>query len=333
MIECSEGGAGPGEARTVERIVDSHCHIASTRYIPRSFIEGAVSNMALSLRGRGVEVSRELLADRFTAKMADDRCDELVAEMDAAGITCAALLFIDFRFACGDCEWDLAGLLAAHVDVLKRHPNRFVLFAGIDPRSGQAGVDLLERSARDGEVAGLKLYPPCGFDAADPRLDPLFEVCADYGLPVLVHTGATSPALCFDTSRPETLDRPARRFPSVNFIMAHGSTHYVDECVMMCAYRPNIYLDISAYQAMPLAHLAPLFTRQINHKILFGTDWPVFRLQGTQRAFVDQLLGPQGVLRHLHQRELEAIFHDTFEALLAGPAGRTLAPAAQIGAI
>jgi predicted TIM-barrel fold metal-dependent hydrolase len=86
---------------------------------------------------------------------------------------------------------------------------------------------------------------------------------------------------------------------------------------MMCAYRPNVFLDVSAYQSMSIQRLANLFTRGINHKIIFGTDWPVFRLQGNQKSFVDALLSDASPLRQLKQRELSAFFYETMTRLLA----------------
>jgi hypothetical protein len=85
---------------------------------------------------------------------------------------------------------------------------------------------------------------------------------------------------------------------------------------MLCAFRPNVFLDISAFQSMPVEHLRPLFARGINHKIIFGTDWPLFRLQGTQRSFVDVLLDDNGPLAGLRPRELDGLFRGTIERLL-----------------
>lgn len=308
--------ARTGDRWPVERIVDGHCHVASPDYIPPSFIEGTVDNVVAALAGRGATVPRRVISERYGALMDDGDCDELIAQMNEAGIGRAVLLFADFTYALKDSKLEIAAVLKRHLAVLERHPGRFELFAGVDPRWGAAGIEFFDRAVQSGKVTGLKLYPPCGFLASDDSLFPLFEICREHSLPVLVHTGATSPTLAFDTSQPEGVDRPALNFPSVNFILAHGSTAYVDSCVMMCAYRPNVYLDISAYQSMPLDHLLPLFKRGINHKIIFGTDWPVFRAQGRQADFVDQLIGDRGILRDLHPRELENIFHGTMEELL-----------------
>ena len=75
----------------------------------------------------------------------------------------------------------------------------------------------------------------------------------------------------------------------MDFILAHGSVNYPDECAMLCNNRPNIYLDVSGYEAGGLDGLNTLFRRGINHKVVFGTDWPIFRMQGRQREFISRL--------------------------------------------
>jgi predicted TIM-barrel fold metal-dependent hydrolase len=172
----------------------------------------------------------------------------------------------------------------------------------------------------------MKLYPPCGYSPSDPSLYPFYEICAARGLPVVVHTGGTSPALGLDTAHPVLLDRAARDFPAVNFILAHGSGSYVEQCAMMCAFRPNVFLDVSAYQSAPLDRLRDVFTRGISHKVIFGSDWPVFRLRGNQKSFVEALLSEAGPLRDLRARELSAFFRGTIERLLREDRAGTPAP-------
>src|SRR5437660_1700100 len=102
---------------------------------------------------------------------------------------------------------------------------------------------------------------------------PFYELCRAHRVPVLVHIGPTAPALSFATSHPMMLDQPCRDFPDVNFILGHGGAHYVDECALLAAFRPNVYLDISGFQrvgglARGFNHLSSLFDRSINHKLL-----------------------------------------------------------------
>jgi predicted TIM-barrel fold metal-dependent hydrolase len=204
---------------------------------------------------------------------------------------------------------------------MKRHPGRFEVFGGIDPRWGKDGLALFERSIVEFGFRGLKLYPPCGYSPSDPALFPFYEICSHYGLPVLVHIGPTSPALSFDTSYPFLVDAAACRFPDVNFILAHGSVSFTEECAMLCRFRPNIYLDISAYQIVEgwdsLANAVKRTVKQgINYKILFGTDWPVYRLQGTQRTFVEAVAGENGGLWDLDDQDRWLILRGSILQLL-----------------
>jgi predicted TIM-barrel fold metal-dependent hydrolase len=297
-------------------IVDSHCHLASTLFIPQSFLEGSVSNVVSKLRSTGVAVDPGKILDLYLSQMQDHEGDELVAEMDAAGIDRCVLLLPDFTFALPDCQLTIAEMFSRHHEVLKKRPERFLVFAGVDPRWGGDAVQLFEKGVTEYGFAGMKLYPPCGYRASDKALYPCYEICAAYGLPVLIHTGGTSPALCFEQAQPLHADQAAHDFPGVNFILAHGTTAHVQDCAMMCSFRPNVFMDISGFQAKPLDMLREAFARGINHKIVFGTDWPVFRMQGNQRDCLHNLLDEDGPLRELRPQELEIFFRRTLERIL-----------------
>jgi predicted TIM-barrel fold metal-dependent hydrolase len=303
-------------------IIDSHCHIASEEHVPRSFIRGAIANMQARLVAQGIPASMEKMEALYHAKMQDGSCDALVAEMDRAGIDKSILLVPDFTFALDGCQLTIEESYARHRAVLARHPGRFEVFGGMDPRWGRTGVDLFERSLTEFGFRGFKVYPPCGFSPSDPALWPFYEICAGHGVPVVVHIGPSSPVLSFTQTSPFLLDEAARRFPSVDFIMAHGSVSFTEECSMLCAFRPNIYLDISAYQSAlgpdgPRGAVRAVVSKGINHKVLFGTDWPVFRLQADQPTFVDDLLAGDGPLAGLSDSERSLVLHGNAERLLA----------------
>jgi hypothetical protein len=245
--------------------------------------------------------------------MQDPLCDELSAEMDEAGISQSVLLAADFTWALKDCPLSIEETYQRHRAVLERHAGKFLVFAGVDPRWGKDSLDLFERSVRDWGFRGLKLYPPCGYSPSDPALFPFYECCAHYRIAVLVHIGPTSPVLSFVHSEPAHIDEAARRFPGVRFVLAHAPVGFPEECAMAACFRPNVYLDISAFQLSlgwtpPAEGLRRLVRRGINHKILFGTDWPVFRLQGKQKSFIDALAADDGPLAELPALDREMIF-------------------------
>jgi len=303
------------------KVIDSHCHIASEEHTPLSFIEGSVANMVVALTAQGVPVSAKKLMNIFMNKMQDPLGDQLVAEMEAAGISKSVLLIADFTYALKDCRLSIAESFDRHREVMLRHPGKFEVFGGIDPRWGKDGLDLFERSLTEFGFSGFKLYPPCGFSPSDPALFPYYELCAQHRVPVLLHIGPTAPVLDFTISYPFLVDTAARLFPTVDFILAHGAVSFVEECVMLCRFRPNVYLDISGYQAClgfdpTAAAVRNIVSLGINHKVLFGTDFPVFRLQGEQKDFVQVVTAQGGPLAELNERDKSLVLHRNVERLL-----------------
>ena len=318
----SEGTHSIPETGAAEpmQIIDCHCHIASEEHTPRSFIEGSIANMVTALHSQGLAIPPKKLGDMFRQKMQDPLCDELVVEMANAGIDKSVLLVADFSFALRDCALTIEESFQKHRDVLKRHPGKFEVFGGVDPRWGKDGLDLFERSLTEFGFRGFKVYPPCGFSPSDPILFPFYELCAYHQVPVLLHIGPTSPVLSFQTCNPFLIDEAARRFPQVDFILAHGAVSFSAECAMMCRFRPNVYLDISGYQTTlgwdpACAAVRAISSQGINHKVLFGTDWPVFRLQGDQASFVEVLTCENGALSELTEREKALIMCRNAERL------------------
>jgi predicted TIM-barrel fold metal-dependent hydrolase len=308
------------EAAAPADIIDAHCHIASHDHTPRSFVDGVLANIAASLSAQGIRVTYRKLVSLYEQKMQDPLCDALVAEMAESGVSKSVLLAADFTYALNDCALTVEESFERHRAVLLRHPGKFEVVGGVDPRWGADGLALFERSLTEFGFRGLKVYPPCGFSPSDPALFPFYELCAAHGVPVVIHIGPTSPALAFDTSNPFLVDEAARRFPGLNFILAHGSISFTEECAMMCGFRPNVHLDISAFQGALLAGgpaeaVRAVVSRGINHKILFGTDWPVFRLRGTQRSFVELVTAEDGPLSGLNDAARSLVLRKNAERL------------------
>ena len=298
-------------------VIDCHSHVASARYIPDEFFDGWIDNVEANTASHTPQ-QRAILSKMFKAINDDPLCDEFVAQMDQAGIARAVLLIIDFKYVYGDPFDDLIEIYRLHSEVLSRHPGRFLCYAGVDPRRGLAGVEYLEIGLRDFGFSGLKLYPPCGFSPSDERLNPYYDVCAAYRVPVLSHIGPTTPALSFQYSRPDGIDDAARRFPGVNFILGHaGSTHYQD-AALMAEYRPNVFLDVSGFQAAARRGQFDELIRfhklhGIINKLLFGTDWPIHRMQGDQAKWVREFENLVSK-KILTSRELERVMGGTFRS-------------------
>lgn len=198
-----------------------------------------------------------------------------------------------------------------------RYPNRFIVFANLDfkdidePGYGERAAKQLEEDVRNG-AQGLKFFKNWGLTVTDkngrriptddPRLDPVFEKCAQLGIPVLIHTG--EPSSFFDA--PDRFNerwlelkqfpdraRPADRYPSWETVM--GEQHHLFEkhpkTIFIAAHLgwlggdlarlgklldrlPNVYTEIAAV----VAELGrqPRFAREwfikYQDRVLFGKD-------------------------------------------------------------
>lgn len=274
-------------------IIDCHAHIASQRVLPPSFFDGWAKTVKSNLPMQ-LDAAQESRIDDLLRELNEDpTCTKLLEEMDLAGIDRAVLLVIDFGLVFKNLALTIEELHLEHKKLLDRS-DRFIAFAGVDPRRGREGLDLFERAVREWGFRGLKVYAPCGFSPSDRRLFPFYEICQELRLPVLTHVGPTSSALSFKRSQPLGVDDAARSFPGVNFILGHAGVMHYRQAGLLAEYRPNVYLDLSGFQAEmnkgTFRHILRWHVaRGLTRKLLFGTDWPIYRFWGTQSKWVGEL--------------------------------------------
>ena len=143
--------------------------------------------------------------------------DELVAWMDDRGVDRAVVLPFDSPegYPVQAPSWWVLEEVAAH-------PDRLIPFCSIDPRTLVYGDEIveevlegyLERGARG--FGELKV----GMAIDDERLEGVYELCAEYELPILFHTDRQS--LTDDVGLPG-LEGVLASYPEVDFVAhAHG---------------------------------------------------------------------------------------------------------------
>jgi len=153
---------------------------------------------------------------------------------------------------------------------------------------------------REGRVKGLKLYP--GYEAFyvhDPRMRVVYELAAEFGVPVMIHTGDTfDPQGKVKYAHPLEVDEVAVDFREVTFVICHLGNPWVTDAMEVIYKNENVVGDISGFT---LGQFEERFERfmlqQVNEvlafagdpqKLLFGTDWPICDL-GSYIRFVRQL--------------------------------------------
>jgi predicted TIM-barrel fold metal-dependent hydrolase len=219
---------------------------------------------------------------------------QMINQMDLAGIQKSVLLIIDGGIGMGEAEFSIEEIFEFHHRILNAHPDRFIVFAGMDPRRGKKGLDLFSKSISNYNFKGLKLYPPMGYKMDDSRLYDYYELCSEKSLPVLIHTGHSLPMLQNSLADPMNILPVTKRFTNVNFVLAHAGYALKNENVRRIAEAPNVYFDIAGFQNSfktvdrnMLDTLGIIFQKEFNMKVIFGSDWPLFNIMSPTSAFVE----------------------------------------------
>ncbi len=154
----------------------------------------------------------------------------------------------------------------------RRYPDRFRGFVFVNPDHPHA-LEQVERRLSAG-FCGIKmalLQYPAALDG--PRVSALCEIASARSIPVFFHQGLTSAS-----SDPTGM---IRRFPGVNFIIAHGGVQYFDQAAELARANRNVWLDTSSY-FVTIPKLQRLVREVGAYKLVFGSDVPVMAENAAQ---------------------------------------------------
>jgi predicted TIM-barrel fold metal-dependent hydrolase len=166
--------------------------------------------------------------------------------MDTAGVDMAAILPMDWGPNFPD-RLPIAQVNEHAVKLAQKYPGRLLPFVGVDPRRPEA-IELVEGSLRSGNVKGLKLYPPAGFYPYDREAFALYELCQQYDVPVLFHTGETLPLLSPRYANPIFLQDVHAQFPMLRTLIGHaGAKLWWPEALSVASQSLNSYLEMSVW--------------------------------------------------------------------------------------
>jgi predicted TIM-barrel fold metal-dependent hydrolase len=200
--EWASGGRGPSRAIPVAYGSDE-----AGGWVAGSFAEGTgeatrhVANFLLVLRrerdGRWRIAAESTTAQPARVEPRSITADDLVAQLDAAGVARAVVLSSAYFFGSSylpaatneqarvQAENDWVGAQAA------RFPNRLVAFCGVNPLKSYA-VEEVRRCARSPNLSGLKLhFANSGVDLLNPAhvaaVRSVFQAANESRLPIVAH--------------------------------------------------------------------------------------------------------------------------------------------------
>ena len=126
-----------------------------------------------------------------------------------------------------------------------------------------------------GGIIGLKVYTGHEhFYCTDPRLFPVYDLAAEYDVPVLFHTGWDDPQY----AAPEKMRELAVKRPENRFVYCHCYYPETDRCFETLRDCPNVWFDTSSLADDPekLPRIKASLERAIAdmpERFLFGSDF------------------------------------------------------------
>jgi len=240
-------------------VVDAHMHVPRLSTTSPAWMEWAVTF--------GQESGWR---DVFDAEGVPDPA-RLDALLDAEG-TDAALLFAEYSPGATGIQ-PVEDLLP----IIAYNPGRYRLVANVNPHLHTPPVAEAERQLGLGAVA-VKLHPVHGAFRVDrDDMYPVYDLCAERGVPVIVHTGPSIfPGSQADAGDPKLMDAIAAAYPRVQFVLAHGGRgHWYADAARMALARDNVWLELAGLPPKRLPdYYAGFDLPALARKWIFGTDWP-----------------------------------------------------------
>jgi hypothetical protein len=193
--------------------------------------------------------------------------------------------------------------------IIAHNPERFRLVANVNPALHRSPAAEAARQLDLGGVA-VKVHPVHGGFRPDTReMYPVYELCAERRVPVIVHTGPSIfPGSLAEGGHPELVGRIAADFPGVQFVMAHGGRGqwYADAAALVLD-RDNVWIDLAGLPPKRLPdYYAGFGLPELASRWIFGTDWP----------------GVPGVARNVRAVAALGLPEDILAGVLGGNAAR-----------
>jgi predicted TIM-barrel fold metal-dependent hydrolase len=200
-------------------------------------------------------------------------------------------------------------------------PHRLAAYASLQPNDADA-IEALKAALDEGFVGVGELNPAAQhFSMRDQNARRLFEYCAQWAIPVLIHVNEpVGPAYMGKTRTPLlSAYEIAARYPELPIILAHwgGGLWWYEQIPAVKRVLKNVWYDTAAsfftYPNTPL--MAQMAALVVPDKIVFGSDYPLH-----------PVAHPEGWLRLWTDTMRHACPASCTQAWMGGNAARLLMP-------
>jgi predicted TIM-barrel fold metal-dependent hydrolase len=202
--------------------------------------------------------------------------EEFVGQLDKMGVDKAVIFNLDEETPSG-----IKGLPNDYyAEIVRKFPDKFVGFAGIDPLKKKRALQEINRSYELG-LRGIAIRPFMFQIAPNNKIMyPIYSKCIELDIPIWFHISINYSTNSMEVERPIYLDIVAQDFPKLKIIAGHGGWPWVNEMVAVAWRNPNIYIDIASYLPKYIGMKGTGWETLIHYgnsviqdKILFGSTW------------------------------------------------------------
>jgi predicted TIM-barrel fold metal-dependent hydrolase len=304
-------------------IVDVHYHMIPM--MPEEMIDSLLEDPIRMARVMGQENDHASLFDKAKALWGDPEGEKLIQSMDEEGVDFSVVCAVDNAanevFTPELVEWQNKAV----AEIARKHPNRVMALAGVDPRRENAS-DLLRQAFEEFGMRGLKYHADYGYDPVGPESYKLLEIVQKNDGILLTHTGPLRPPSRAKYADPMLLADIAVDFPDLKVIAAHMGMINWRPWAALASQQPNLFGDLAMWDVYAFGRYE-LFCRDLRDlidyagidKVLFGTDDPIAQVVRTTRDWIALIKdlptkAPSGI--RFSEEEVNAILGGNAASLL-----------------
>lgn len=177
--------------------------------------------------------------------------------------------------------------LEAVIKLTKNEPKLAMVATLKAGQTNDGNLKKLEKLFLKKLALGFKIFP--GHDPVyptDKRWRPIFKLCQNYNLPLIIHTGINSGNRSVAKyNDPKHIVKVAKDFKNLKIIIAHYFWPELDYCFKTTTGFDNIYFDTSALadpeiikESGGIKKIRQILVKTVERRpnsVLFGTDWPI----------------------------------------------------------
>ena len=210
--------------------------------------------------------------------------------------------------------------------IVDRHPDKFIGFAHHYLFGENAAAELKRAVTELGMRAYKLLAPTLDRSIEDTDAYPVWEMCAELDIPVLVHFGIQGSGggiAWHENINPLKLHNVAKDFPDVTFVIPHFGCAWVRETLQLCWACRNVSIDTSGSNQwikwvpgdLTVKDLFRKYMETIGpERIIFGSDSSWFPRGFAIRYLQDQIRDARDI----------GLPHDHLQLIFGGNAARLL---------